>query len=106
MFMGPRRVLSKPVHRHGGAYLDSRSVSTYRPITGRIRPLIGRYPSDPRTATSWRTTMPRIKFCSPDIEAAYEKEQDVSKKVMLSFAGIMGHVPKANKYLVATQAAA
>jgi alkylhydroperoxidase family enzyme len=50
--------------------------------------------------------MPRIKFCSPDLEAAYRNETDVSKKVMLSFAGIMGHIPKANKYLVATKAAA
>jgi|GEM_PF-184546 len=50
--------------------------------------------------------MPRIKFCSPDIEAAYRKESNVGKKVMLAFAGIMGHIPKANKYLVATKAAA
>ncbi len=50
--------------------------------------------------------MPRIKFCSKDIEAAYNTETDVGKKVMLAFAGIMGHIPKANKYLVATKAAA
>lgn len=50
--------------------------------------------------------MPRIKFCSPEIETAYRNETEVGKKVMLAFAGIMGHIPKANKYLVATKAAA
>jgi alkylhydroperoxidase family enzyme len=50
--------------------------------------------------------MPRIKFASKDIEAAYKAEADTSKKVMLAFAGIMGHIAKANKYLVATKAAA
>ena len=50
--------------------------------------------------------MPRIKFASPEIEAAYHAETDSGKRVMLAFAGVMGHVPKANKYLVATKAAA
>ena len=50
--------------------------------------------------------MPRIKFCSPDVEAAYHKETNVGKKVMLAFAGVMGHIPKASKYLTATKAAA
>lgn len=49
--------------------------------------------------------MPRIKFASPEIEAAYKAETNVGKRVMLAFAGIMGHIPKANKYLVATKAA-
>ena len=49
--------------------------------------------------------MPNIKFCNEDIETAYQSETDVGKRVMLAFAGIMGHVPKANKYLVAVQAA-
>jgi alkylhydroperoxidase family enzyme len=50
--------------------------------------------------------MPRIKFASKNIESAYKAETDIGKKVMLAFAGIMGHIPKANKYLVATKAAA
>jgi alkylhydroperoxidase family enzyme len=49
--------------------------------------------------------MPRIKFASKEIEEAYRAETNVGKKVMLAFAGIMGHIPKANKYLVATKAA-
>jgi alkylhydroperoxidase family enzyme len=49
--------------------------------------------------------MARIKFASKELESAYEAETNVSKKVMLAFAGIMGHIPKANKYLIATKAA-
>ena len=49
--------------------------------------------------------MPNIKFCSEEIEKAYEQETDPGKKVMLAMAGIMGHLPKANKYLVAVKAA-
>jgi alkylhydroperoxidase family enzyme len=50
--------------------------------------------------------MPRIKFCNPEIERAYLAETDTAKKVNLAFAGVMGHIPKANKYLVAVKAAA
>lgn len=49
--------------------------------------------------------MPRIKFASKELEDAYQAETDVAAKVNLAFGGIMQHIPKAAKYLVAVKAA-
>jgi len=50
--------------------------------------------------------MPRIKLATDEIQAAYDKETDSGKRVMIAMSGIMAHMPKATKYLVATKAAA
>jgi alkylhydroperoxidase family enzyme len=44
-----------------------------------------------------RDFVPRIKFCSPEYDAAYSAETDPAKKLDIATAGIMMHRPQAAK---------
>jgi AhpD family alkylhydroperoxidase len=43
--------------------------------------------------------MPRIRFASPELEAAYQAEADPAKRLMLTTAGILMHRPEAARLI-------